>query len=147
MWDLSRAADSAAGSECCDAGNIPGIFVENSKHQKGSRQDRDKDQPPVVARFLRLVHLACAPGGCFAASTTASRPSFQWIDGEFPGSKTSVYSLKIRPCTEHAGRFRWEILDSDGVLDTSWVSFATERAAEEGGRREMQNLVEMWNKR
>jgi hypothetical protein len=56
------------------------------------------------------------------------------------------YSLKIRPCTEHAGRFRWEILDSDGVLDTSWDTFATEREAEEVGRREMKNLVEMWNK-
>jgi hypothetical protein len=56
------------------------------------------------------------------------------------------YVLKVRPCSEQAGRFRWEILDSDGVLDTSWVSFATEREAEEGGRREMQNLVEMWNK-
>jgi hypothetical protein len=57
---LLRAADSAAGSECRAAGKIPGIFVDNSNHQKRSRQDRDKDQPPVTARFLRLVHLACA---------------------------------------------------------------------------------------
>jgi hypothetical protein len=55
-----RAAGSAAGSECCDAGKIPAIFVDNSNHQKRSRQDRDKDQPPIAARFLRLVHLACA---------------------------------------------------------------------------------------
>ena len=54
------------------------------------------------------------------------------------------YSLKIRPCSTHAGRFRWEILDSDGVLGASWVSFATEREAEEGGRRELQSLVETW---
>jgi hypothetical protein len=57
------------------------------------------------------------------------------------------YVLKTRSCTEDAGRFRWEILDSDGVLNTSWVSFATEQEANESGRREMQSLVEMWNKR
>ena len=57
------------------------------------------------------------------------------------------YVLKTRSSTEDAGRFRWEILDSDGVLNTSWVSFATEREANESGRREMQSLVEMWNKR
>ena len=56
------------------------------------------------------------------------------------------YYLKIRPSPEHAGRFRWEILDSDGVLDTSWDSFATEREAKEAGQREMQSLVETWNK-
>jgi hypothetical protein len=56
------------------------------------------------------------------------------------------YVLKIRPCGEHAGRYRWEILDRDGLLDTSWASFATEGEADEGGRRELQSLVEMWNK-
>jgi hypothetical protein len=56
------------------------------------------------------------------------------------------YSLKIRPCTEHVGRFRWEILDSEGLLDTSWDSFATEHEAKESGRLEMQSLVEIWNK-
>jgi hypothetical protein len=74
----TRAAYSAAGSECRDAGKIPGIFVKNSKHQKGTRQDRDKEQPPVAARFLRLVHLG---PGALLASTATSRPSFQWIDG------------------------------------------------------------------
>jgi hypothetical protein len=58
--DLLRAADSAAGSECCAAGKIPGIFVDNSKHHKRRRQDRDKDQPQSWRDFLRLIHLACA---------------------------------------------------------------------------------------
>jgi len=39
--DLLRAANSAAGSECRAAGKILGIFVDNSNHQKCSRQDRD----------------------------------------------------------------------------------------------------------
>ena len=56
------------------------------------------------------------------------------------------YRLEIRPCIEHAGRFRWHILESDKLADTSWDSFATEREAKESGRREMKNLVEMWNK-
>ena len=57
------------------------------------------------------------------------------------------YVLKIRPCSEHDGRYRWEIFDSDGLLDTSWASFATEREADEAGRRELQSLVEIWNKK
>jgi hypothetical protein len=35
--DLLRATDSAACSECCAAGKIPGIFVGNSKHHKRRR--------------------------------------------------------------------------------------------------------------
>jgi len=56
------------------------------------------------------------------------------------------YVLKIRSCTEHVGRYRWEILDSDGLLDTSFESFATKQEAEEDGQREMKSLVEIWNK-
>jgi hypothetical protein len=63
-------------------------------------------------------------------------------------AKTSPhpYALKIRPCTEHAGRFRWDILDGDEVLDTSWDSFATGREARDSGQQEMKNLIEIWNK-
>jgi hypothetical protein len=99
VGDLLRAADSTASSECCDAGKIPGIFVDNSNHQKRRRQNRDEDQPPVAARFLRLVHLG--PG---AASTAASRPSFQWIDGAPPTKLftarklfTGMPAIKVRP--------------------------------------------------
>jgi hypothetical protein len=56
------------------------------------------------------------------------------------------YLLKIRSCTEDAGRFRWEILDSDGLLGTSWDSFSTGREARDSGQLEMQNLIEIWNK-
>jgi hypothetical protein len=61
------------------------------------------------------------------------------------GKSLHPYSLKVRPCTEHAGRFRWEILDNE-VVDTSSDSFTTEREAEESGQREMKHLLEMWNK-
>jgi hypothetical protein len=57
------------------------------------------------------------------------------------------YYLKIRPCNEHVGRHRWEILDNEGLLQTSAGSFATERAAKDNGRLEMQGLVEMWKKK
>jgi hypothetical protein len=56
------------------------------------------------------------------------------------------YYLKITAGSEDAGRFRWEIHDGDGVLDTSWDSFATGREARDSGQREMQHLIEMWNK-
>src|ERR1700730_8430348 len=55
--------------------------------------------------------------------------------------------LKIRPCNAHVDRYRWEILDNEGLLQTSADSFATEREAKGNGRLEMQDLIEMWNKK
>jgi hypothetical protein len=57
------------------------------------------------------------------------------------------YRLKVRPCEARVGRHRWEILDDDGLLQTSATSFETEREAKENGCLEMQGLIEMWNKR
>jgi hypothetical protein len=57
------------------------------------------------------------------------------------------YQLKIRPCSDPVGRYRWEILDSDGVGDWSGRTFATEQEAKENGQQEMQRLIEMWNKK
>ncbi len=57
------------------------------------------------------------------------------------------YYLKIRPCNAHVDRHRWEILDNEGLLQTSADSFATEREAKDNGRLEMQGLVEIWNKK
>jgi hypothetical protein len=57
------------------------------------------------------------------------------------------YLLKIRACNTDVDRYRWEIIDSDGVVGTSWHSFATEQEAEDNGQREMQSLLEMWNKK
>jgi hypothetical protein len=57
------------------------------------------------------------------------------------------YQLKIRPCVAPIGHHRWEILDGDEVVDGSWHTFATEQEAKDNGRQEMQNLVEMWNKK
>ena len=57
------------------------------------------------------------------------------------------YYLKIRPCNAHVDRHRWEILDNEGLLQTSADSFATEREAKDNGRLEMQGLIEIWNKK
>jgi hypothetical protein len=56
------------------------------------------------------------------------------------------YRLKTRPSDTDVGRYRWEIYDDDGLLETSPTSFATEREAIDKGRLQMQGLVEMWNK-
>ena len=56
------------------------------------------------------------------------------------------YFLKIRPCTDHVGHYRWEIFDSDGLMETS-LPFATEREAKDNGRQEMKGIIEMWNKK
>ena len=55
--------------------------------------------------------------------------------------------MKIKKCNARSDRFRWEILDSEGLLQKSAKSFATEREAKDNGRLEMQGLVEMWNKK
>ena len=57
------------------------------------------------------------------------------------------YYLKIRPCDAHVGRYRWEILDSEGLLQTSADSFGTEREARDNGGVQMQDLLEIWNKK
>jgi hypothetical protein len=57
------------------------------------------------------------------------------------------YYLKIGPCIDPAGRYRWQIFDSDGVADASSRTFATEQEADDNGRQEMQSLIEIWNRK
>ena len=56
------------------------------------------------------------------------------------------YVLKIGPCNERGDRYRWGILDKEGLLQTSADSFATGREAEDNGQSELQSLIDMWNK-
>jgi hypothetical protein len=51
------------------------------------------------------------------------------------------------PPSADVDRHRWEILDNEGLLQTSADSFATEREAKDNGRLEMQGLIEIWNKK
>jgi hypothetical protein len=83
------------------------------------------------------------PGGVLILKSYRADP----CDTPFVTKKSPhPYYLKIRPCDVHVGCYRWELLDTEGLIETSH-SFATEREAKDNGQRQMQGLVEMWNKK
>ena len=51
------------------------------------------------------------------------------------------YDLVTRPCTIHAGRFRWDIRENGRPIQSSMESFATEQEAHADGRHELEKLI------
>src|ERR1700736_1984770 len=51
------------------------------------------------------------------------------------------YDLVTRPCTIHAGRFRWDIRENGRPIQSSMESFATEQEAQADGRHELEKLM------
>ena len=51
------------------------------------------------------------------------------------------YELVTRPCTIHAGRFRWDIRESGRPIQSSMESFATEQEAHADGRHELEKII------
>ena len=51
------------------------------------------------------------------------------------------YDLVTRPCTIHAGRFRWDIRENGRPIQSSIESFATEQEAHADGRHELEKLI------
>jgi hypothetical protein len=49
--------------------------------------------------------------------------------------------LVVRPCTIHAGRFRWEIRQRGQPVQSSADSFAAEHQAHIDGQRELEKLI------
>ena len=49
------------------------------------------------------------------------------------------YDLVSRPCTIHAGRFRWDIRENGRPME----SFATEQEAHADGRHELEKLIQV----
>ena len=52
-----------------------------------------------------------------------------------------LYGVKVRPCTIHAGRFRWDILENGRPVQSSPGSFATKQEAEASGFAEIEKLI------
>jgi hypothetical protein len=52
-----------------------------------------------------------------------------------------MYSLRVRPCTIHAGRFRWDIQEHGRPMQSSLDSFASDQEAEADGLAEMAKLT------
>jgi hypothetical protein len=53
------------------------------------------------------------------------------------------YNLVTRPCTIHAGRFRWDIRQNGKPVQSSMESFATEQEAHADGRHELEKLLQL----
>ena len=53
------------------------------------------------------------------------------------------YELVTRPCTIHAGRFRWDIRESGRPIQSSMESFATEQEAHADGRHELEKIIQV----
>jgi hypothetical protein len=53
------------------------------------------------------------------------------------------YDLVTRPCTIHAGRFRWDIRENGKPIQSSMESFATEEEAHADGRHELEKLIQV----
>jgi hypothetical protein len=50
------------------------------------------------------------------------------------------FDLVVRPCTIHAGRYRWDIREGGTPIQTSMDSFASEQEAHTDGIREFEKL-------
>ena len=53
------------------------------------------------------------------------------------------YDLVTRPCTIHAGRFRWDIRENGRPVQSSMESFATDQEAHADGRHELEKLIQV----
>ncbi len=53
------------------------------------------------------------------------------------------YDLVTRPCTIHAGRFRWDIRQNGKPVQSSMETFASEQEAHMDGRLELEKLMRL----
>jgi hypothetical protein len=53
------------------------------------------------------------------------------------------YDLVVRPCTIHAGRFRWDIREGGTPVQSSLDSFASEQEARMDGIQQVEKLMEL----
>ena len=61
-----------------------------------------------------------------------------WV---MPHKFPPTYVLTTRPCTLHAGRYRWVITGNGMPVQTSANSFETPKKARADGLREMEKLI------
>jgi hypothetical protein len=78
-----------------------------------------------------------APGG----ATWKYRPVSAILSGM--AQSPQPYDLVTRPCTIHAGRFRWDIRQNGRPVQSSMESFASEQEAHMDGRLELEKLMRL----
>ena len=103
-----------------------------------------QDLEAMAAKLLKTArklpsgqdrHNALQEIGRFRARITA----LQRLSGM--AQSPQPYDLVTRPCTIHAGRFRWDIRENGRPIQSSMESFATEQEAHADGRRELEKLI------
>ena len=108
------------------------------------RAARPKELEEMAAKLLETArqlpsgqdrHNALQEIGRFRARITA----LQGLDLRSP----QPYDLVTRPCTIHAGRFRWDIRENGRPIRSSMESFATEQEAHADGRHELEKLIQV----
>jgi hypothetical protein len=73
-----------------------------------------------------------------ALAAVQSRPHIAGMATTFP----PAYELTTRPCTIHAGRYRWVITANGKPVQTSTDSFETSESAHMDGRIAFEKLVQ-----
>jgi hypothetical protein len=61
---------------------------------------------------------------------------FSWMSDELPPS----LRVRVRRCTIHAGRFRWDIVEGTRAIQSAPNSYPTREEAGAAGRQEMERL-------
>ena len=69
--------------------------------------------------------------------------ALQRLDLSGMAQSPQPYDLVTRPCTIHAGRFRWDIRENGRPIQYSMESFATEQEAHADGRHELEKLIQV----
>jgi hypothetical protein len=78
-------------------------------------------------------------------SEAAKRGGYAWSVRycQIMAQSPQPYDLVTRPCTIHAGRFRWDIRENGKPIQSSMESFATEQEAHADGRHELEKLIQV----
>jgi hypothetical protein len=110
------------------------------------RAARLKELEGMAAKLLETArklppgqdrHNALQEIGRFRARITALQRPLAMAQSPQP------YDLVTRPCTIHAGRFRWDIRENGIPVQSSMESFATEQEAHADGRHELEKLIQV----
>ena len=91
-----------------------------------------RDVRVPIARWVRSIKAAYR-----ALAAVQSRPHIAGMATTFP----PAYELTTRPCTIHAGRYRWVITGNGQPVQTSADLFETSELAHMDGRIAFEKLV------
>jgi len=95
----------------------------------------------MAAKLLKTARKL--PSGQDRHNALARITALQRLDLSGLAQSPQPYDLATRPCTIHAGRFRWDIRENGRPIQSSMESFATEQEAHADGRHELEKLIQV----